>query len=359
MSDEELLQKAVECARNFQDFPQVLMAISLHPEWLTIIPENRKWAILHQIIFSGDVNQLEQLLALQKLNKKFRLQTNTRQQETVLDIAALRKDVPDMLKRIQQLIKLDEMLTYARDCQWDKCYNIIKENPSFVNEKPPYRRFYLIHHIAYANAIKAYETIKQIKGCKFDLNLRADRKKINLIAKEGQQFAFATYIEKECPSLLEQDDPDDDSIYHATDHAIKQTEIINTMMEQTNIIQDLDQNLIGSGPTKKSRDEVMKYLNNSKTNTEIQEVQTKVASTKIEENKHKEILLDNLTCPLTLAVFTDPVIAADGFTYERSAITKWLEKNDRSPMTNQKLANKNLNPNHIVKQIISAFQTVL
>jgi len=51
------------------------------------------------------------------------------------------------------------------------------------------------------------------------------------------------------------------------------------------------------------------------------------------------------------------VVAADGFTYERSVITKWLEKNDRSPMTNQPLPNKDLSPNYVVKQIINALQT--
>ena len=50
------------------------------------------------------------------------------------------------------------------------------------------------------------------------------------------------------------------------------------------------------------------------------------------------------------------VIAADGFTYERSAIEKWLHKNDRSPMTNQKLPNKNLSENIVIKQIINAIQ---
>ncbi len=50
------------------------------------------------------------------------------------------------------------------------------------------------------------------------------------------------------------------------------------------------------------------------------------------------------------------MVAADGFTYERSAITKWLEKNDRSPMTNQQLSHKDLNSNHVIKQIISALQ---
>ncbi len=50
------------------------------------------------------------------------------------------------------------------------------------------------------------------------------------------------------------------------------------------------------------------------------------------------------------------MVAGDGFTYERSAIKKWLEKNDRSPMTNQKFLHKDLNPNLVIKQIIATLQ---
>ncbi len=50
------------------------------------------------------------------------------------------------------------------------------------------------------------------------------------------------------------------------------------------------------------------------------------------------------------------MVAADGFTYERSAIENWLDKNDRSPMTNQQFLHKNLNPNNVIKQIITALQ---
>lgn len=52
------------------------------------------------------------------------------------------------------------------------------------------------------------------------------------------------------------------------------------------------------------------------------------------------------------------MIAADGFTYERSAIEAWLKNNDRSPMTNAVLPNKNLSPNIVIKNIITALQSM-
>ena len=52
---------------------------------------------------------------------------------------------------------------------------------------------------------------------------------------------------------------------------------------------------------------------------------------------------------------TDPVMAADGFTYERAAITDWLEQKDTSPITGAVLANKTLTPNGAVRKIAEWF----
>lgn len=51
----------------------------------------------------------------------------------------------------------------------------------------------------------------------------------------------------------------------------------------------------------------------------------------------------------------DPVLAADGFTYERSAIEDWLRRKGTSPMTNTPLAHLQLTPNHIVRSAVSRF----
>lgn len=59
-----------------------------------------------------------------------------------------------------------------------------------------------------------------------------------------------------------------------------------------------------------------------------------------------------LCCPITHEVLVDPVVAADGITYERSAITHWLTAHDTSPMTNMRLANYELLPNSLVRTLI-------
>jgi hypothetical protein len=61
------------------------------------------------------------------------------------------------------------------------------------------------------------------------------------------------------------------------------------------------------------------------------------------------------SCPISMEVMTDPVIAMDGNTYERPAIEQWLRANDTSPLTNETLPNKTLIPNRSLRKIIQDF----
>ena len=54
-------------------------------------------------------------------------------------------------------------------------------------------------------------------------------------------------------------------------------------------------------------------------------------------------------------LLVDPVIAADGFTYEREAIELWLQGHDTSPRTNQPLESKTVIPNHDKRQQVIAW----
>ncbi|KAG8652797.1 U-box domain-containing protein 35 isoform X3 [Manihot esculenta] len=61
---------------------------------------------------------------------------------------------------------------------------------------------------------------------------------------------------------------------------------------------------------------------------------------------------NHFICPILKDVMMDPCVAADGYTYDRKAIEKWLEENDKSPMTNLPLPNKNLLPNYTLLSAI-------
>ena len=58
---------------------------------------------------------------------------------------------------------------------------------------------------------------------------------------------------------------------------------------------------------------------------------------------------DKLSCPITHALMQNPVVAADGMTYEKVAIERWLESHDSSPTTGETLDHKFVVPNHLVR----------
>jgi serine/threonine protein kinase len=63
----------------------------------------------------------------------------------------------------------------------------------------------------------------------------------------------------------------------------------------------------------------------------------------------------DLQCPINFTLFIDPVVANDGHTYERSAITRWISQNPRSPITRDILFLDRLNPNRIVKKMVDDY----
>jgi hypothetical protein len=63
-----------------------------------------------------------------------------------------------------------------------------------------------------------------------------------------------------------------------------------------------------------------------------------------------------LRCSLTRRVMTDPVVAADGYSYERAEIEKYLAQHSVSPMTGRPLAFGRLFPNNQLRNVIRAWQ---
>ena len=73
----------------------------------------------------------------------------------------------------------------------------------------------------------------------------------------------------------------------------------------------------------------------------------------------KDNLLKTFTCPLTHALFLDPVQLADGYSYERSAVRAYQRSLSAgqypgvSPLTKKPLANRNMVPNTALRQAIA------
>lgn len=67
---------------------------------------------------------------------------------------------------------------------------------------------------------------------------------------------------------------------------------------------------------------------------------------------------DEFMCPITTSIMLDPVLASDGHTYERSAITEWLRVHATSPMTREPMNVQGLRPNHSLKSMIQRFNAI-
>ncbi|XP_044159471.1 WD repeat, SAM and U-box domain-containing protein 1 [Bufo gargarizans] len=62
---------------------------------------------------------------------------------------------------------------------------------------------------------------------------------------------------------------------------------------------------------------------------------------------------EEFLCPITCEIMKDPVIASDGYSYERKAIESWIGTKRTSPMTNLPLENLLLTPNRTLKMALN------
>ena len=65
---------------------------------------------------------------------------------------------------------------------------------------------------------------------------------------------------------------------------------------------------------------------------------------------------DEFTCPITQELMQDPVVAADGHTYERAAIAEWIVRRTTSPKTGEALESMTIFPNHSIRRQIREWQ---
>ena len=60
-------------------------------------------------------------------------------------------------------------------------------------------------------------------------------------------------------------------------------------------------------------------------------------------------------CSITHDVMVDPVIAWDGYTYERVSVARWLAKHSTSPMTGAPMPDFTLRPNQSMRSQMIGF----
>ena len=71
---------------------------------------------------------------------------------------------------------------------------------------------------------------------------------------------------------------------------------------------------------------------------------------------HHSYLVSDLHIRLCVQeLLRDPVVAADGHTYERQHIFEWLQKSNTSPMTNEPMDHQHLIPNLALRAVMDAY----
>jgi len=100
--------------------------------------------------------------------------------------------------------------------------------------------------------------------------------------------------------------------------------------------------------------EVSGPKSNGKTNTTYEVPRSHFLTVEQFDADQVEIPND-IVCSITQEIMVDPVVAADGHSYERKAIEQWFAKNETSPKTNEPLSNTDLIPNHNLRARIMDF----
>ena len=67
--------------------------------------------------------------------------------------------------------------------------------------------------------------------------------------------------------------------------------------------------------------------------------------------------LPSFICPISNAVMRDPVVCADGHSFEREPIAEWLLTHDTNPTTNAPLPKKTLIPNRMLRGAIDEWSS--
>ncbi|CEG50262.1 u box domain-containing partial [Plasmopara halstedii] len=124
-----------------------------------------------------------------------------------------------------------------------------------------------------------------------------------------------------------------------------------------------DDDLVDCGP-RMNRGHIVRAFTAASVNSEDTEDEMMVQWETFNDSNHDELIEKNievavpeqLICPITGCPMVDPVVAADGHSYEREAITHWLKTSDISPMTGMHMITKQVFPNFTLRQLSEEVQ---
>jgi hypothetical protein len=323
------LETVLGWARSGYEWDKVYRFIFLHPEHFFTIPNGRNWPIAHQVVYHGDVDLLKRILVLFS-DDQIDIRTLSNDKKTLLDVAKDRRIAYlPMYTYIEHLFLQDDLIQAAKQSNWDLVSNLLEKNPGLTNEKPPYSTYFLLHYVIENGDKEILQDLLQ--RFQFQTNiLSADNETPIDMAKRLRKYDLC--------SILEQKTQDQSQTLTAPSTCPYPTNDPFPCLGFGNILIEISKD----GSFIYSTDNPFTSIVTEQQQQTTQNVHT--AETTVYQNSEstpitpitpasKAQALKNLICSLTREIFVDPVIASDGQTYEREAITEWLNSYHWSPTT--------------------------
>lgn len=373
------LESAIRWAKSGHESNKVYRFLFLHPDDLFTIPKHRSWSIAHQIVYNGDVFLLKRVLGLYYDDSiNIRTPATDDQKSTLLDVARSRQDVcKDMCKYVEDLFICDNLIQEARRNNWTSVEQLLQQHPHLINKKPSYSTYFVLHYLVQNGDKKRLADF--FERFQFDTNvISADNETPVDLARRLRRDDLCAILEKtDSRGLLNSDSTPRNSLatrastttsftslpYPKVDlfpspnfssNSIVITETGDYQLQKKSPFSMSSTASSGTSTTSTTNPDPLQSKNDEVLINPTTESTSKPSLTPVTPAT-KQQLMKNFKCPLTQEIFVDPVIASDGQTYERAAITEWIEKYECSPKTGVYMDGQ-LTPNDELRKLIQSLQ---
>jgi hypothetical protein len=384
------LETAYGWARSGYEWEKVYRFIFLHPEDFFSIPNGRRWPIAHQVVFHGDVDLFQRMLALFS-DEQIRIRTLSNDNKTLLDVANERRTVyPPMYTYIEHLFIQDDLIEAGKQSNWRLVGELLEKTPELTNEKPPYSTYFLLHYIVQNGDKDILEDL--LRRFQFQTNvLSADNEMPICLAKRLKKDDMCSLLE---PTVTRDRSNSDLIRYRSLPPPSNNKDTTDKKSTSLGFTDASGGSSTASSSLPYPKTDPFPHLgfynitikigdngdfffpttdpsNPSQTETPPEQEHVSQTGTTVGSNLYPTLepstttpvtpttplhLLKNITCSLTREIFVDPVIASDGQTYERAAIAEWVSLYHCSPTTGAPM-HATLKDNTEMKTIIESMRT--
>lgn len=216
VTDPALLDKANEMIEHakWQHWDVLFEGLAAHPAAMNVRPPLRRWAVIHQAAYAGDVSVLKRLV---EGNADPGLLT--RDKETALQIAKAESnaEAAEFLASLEKkkgggqgegglIEQAHRVIDAAKNGDWAETFKLLDAGPKgLVNTRPTVRQYGILHQAAFHGDIEVLR--KLIEDYKANVKqLTKDGQTALQIAQSTNQQAAAKYLEACTPTIALEDD---------------------------------------------------------------------------------------------------------------------------------------------------------